>query len=37
MKTQIKIIRFWCGANYNQIVIILSLAYVAAQMIRVII
>jgi hypothetical protein len=34
MKTQIKIIRFWIGENYNQLFIILFLVFFLAQMAR---
>lgn len=34
MKTKIKIIRFWLGANYNQIIIILILSYFVGQIVR---
>lgn len=34
MKTQIKILKFWLGANYNQIFIIFALLYIAGQLIR---
>lgn len=34
MKTKIKIIRFWIGANYNQIILILILSYFVGQIIR---
>jgi hypothetical protein len=34
MKTQIKIIRFWLGANYNQIFIVWFLAYFLFQILR---
>jgi hypothetical protein len=37
MKTQIKIIKFWLTTNFNQIFIILTILYIAAQLIRVII
>lgn len=37
MKTQIKIVKFWIAANYNQIFIILFLLYFVAQIIRVLI
>jgi hypothetical protein len=37
MKTQIKIIKFWLTVNFNQIFIILTILYIAGQMIRLLI
>lgn len=32
--TTLKIVLFWIGKNYNQIFIILALAYIVAQLVR---
>lgn len=37
MKTQIKIVKFWIGANYNQLFILTAVVYFIAQILRILI